>query len=272
MLYEDFFSCGGDWKRSTIYKSITNSFTNKKTGKRRWLTKKQMLPYFDDDQSVVDAVVLRKKTDPELSKVEIRDHPENPKLKQYLVLVEDEEVATESEKIADKFLLKDKSGSGKRRRKDDSEDDSSSDDSGSGGSSDKDDDSSDSSCKATKVKSKKKGKKGKVDKNNDKSDSKAIADINGRIRAANEKKTSMQHWTPNMRSAIEKEMNGLSAGLVSIRGKLQDALDSGAKDMVSVVGENERVHQVSLMLDSLASGASLKKQMESARASFKEAG
>lgn len=39
-----------------------------------------------------------------------------------------------------------------------------------------------------------------------------------------------------MRSAIEKEMNGLSAGLVSIRGKLQDALDSGAKDMVSVVG------------------------------------
>lgn len=174
MLYEDFFSCGGDWKRSTIYKSITNSFTNKKTGKRRWLTKKQMLPYFDDDQSVVDAVVLRKKTDPELSKVEIRDHPENPKLKQYLVLVEDEEVATESEKIADKFLLKDKSGSGKRRRKDDSEDDSSSDDSGSGGSSDKDDDSSDSSSKATKVKSKKKGKKGKVDKNNDKSDSKVL--------------------------------------------------------------------------------------------------
>ena len=44
--------------------------------------------------------------------------------------------------------------------------------------------------------------------------------------------------TPNMRSAIEKEMNGLSAGLVSIRGKLQDALDSGAKDMVSVVGLN----------------------------------
>lgn len=41
-----------------------------------------------------------------------------------------------------------------------------------------------------------------------------------------------------MRSAIEKEMNGLSAGLVSIRGKLQDALDSGAKDMVSVVGLN----------------------------------
>ena len=43
-----------------------------------------------------------------------------------------------------------------------------------------------------------------------------------------------------MRNAIEKEMNALSAGLVSIRGKLQDALDSGAKDMamVSVVGLN----------------------------------
>lgn len=173
MLYEDFWSCGGDWKKSTIYKSITNSFTNRKTGKRKWLTRKQMLPYFDDDMSVVDAVVLRKKTDPELKKAEIRDHPENPKLKQYLVLVEDEEVATESEKIADKFLLKEKSGSGKRRRRKDDSDDSSSDDSGSGGTSDEDGTSSDSSSKATKVKSKK-AKKGKVDKNNDKGDSKVL--------------------------------------------------------------------------------------------------
>ena len=171
MLYEDFWKCGGDWYKSTIYKSITNSFTNRKTGKRKWHTRKQMLPYFDDDQAVVDGVILRKKTDPQLSKVEIRDHPENPKIKQYLVLVEDEEVATESEKIADKFLLQEKSARGKRRRKDDSEDDSDSDDGG--GTSDEDDDSSDSSSKATKGKSKK-GKKGKVEKNNDKSDSKVL--------------------------------------------------------------------------------------------------
>ena len=107
MLYEDFWACGGDWKRSTILRSISNSFENKKTGKRRWLTKKQMLPYFDNDEQVVDGVILRKKSDPELCKAEIRVHPEVGTLYQYLVLVEDEEEATESDKILDRFQLKD---------------------------------------------------------------------------------------------------------------------------------------------------------------------
>ena len=107
MLYEDFWACGGDWKRSTILRSITNSFENKKTGKRRWLTKKQMLPYFDNDEEIVDGVILRKKSDPELCKLEIRVHPEVGTLYQYLVLVEDEEEATESDKILDRFQLKD---------------------------------------------------------------------------------------------------------------------------------------------------------------------
>ena len=122
MLYEDFFACGGDWKQSTIYKSITNTFENKKSGKRKWLTRKQMLPFFENDEDVVDGVILRKQQDPELRTSEIRKHPEIPKVKQYLVLVEDEEEATESSKILDKFSMKDSSHSGGRSKNDETED------------------------------------------------------------------------------------------------------------------------------------------------------
>ena len=125
MLYEDFFACGGDWKQSTIYKSITNSFENKKSGKRKWLTRKQMLPYFEHDDSIVDGVILRKQQDPQLRSTEIRKHPEIPKVKQYLVLVEDEEEATESSKILDKFSMKENSHSGRRSKDDETEDESS---------------------------------------------------------------------------------------------------------------------------------------------------
>lgn len=105
MLYEDFFSSGCDWKKSTIYRSVTNTFENRRTGKRKWLTRQQMLPFFDNDPAVVDAVILRKKSDPELCKNEIRPHPENPSVMQYLVLVEDEEEATERDRILDKFIM-----------------------------------------------------------------------------------------------------------------------------------------------------------------------
>ena len=104
MLYEDFFKSSCDWRRTTIYRSVTNTIENKKSGRRKWLTRQQMIPIFDNDEAVVDGIILRKESDPELRETECRKHPEVPSMFQYLVLVEDSEEASETDRIMDKFL------------------------------------------------------------------------------------------------------------------------------------------------------------------------
>lgn len=69
-----------------------------------------MIPVFDDDESIVDGIIHRKCNDPELRANEVRKHPEEPSVLQYLVLVEDHEKA-EKEKIMDKFKISEGDGS-----------------------------------------------------------------------------------------------------------------------------------------------------------------
>lgn len=156
MLYEDFWKSSCDWKKSTIYRSITNTIENKRSGKRKWLTRKQMIPVYDNDESIVDGIIHRKCADPELKEKEVRKHPEAPSVLQYLVLVEDHEKATEKEKIMDKFKLSEAQGDGSSDESDDDDDASSDDD---------DDD-------TPKKKSKKKGSKTKKKKEKKEKDSK----------------------------------------------------------------------------------------------------
>ena len=131
MLYEDFWKSSCDWRKTTIYRSVTNTIENKKSGRRKWLTRKQMIPIFDNDEAVVDGIILRKRSDPELLETECRQHPEVPSMFQYLVLVEDSEEASETDRIMDKFFTTEK-------ERDHDDDDSSSSDG-----SDDDDESSD---------------------------------------------------------------------------------------------------------------------------------
>ena len=77
-LYEDFVSTGGKWKNGIIYKTVTSKRKNSSLGCRKWLTCAQLLQHFNDDAEIVDAVILRKETDPELRGKEIREHPECP--------------------------------------------------------------------------------------------------------------------------------------------------------------------------------------------------
>ena len=77
-LYEDFVSTGGKWKNGIIYKTVTSKRKNSSLGCRKWLTRAQLLQHFNDDAEIVDAVILRKETDPELRGKEIREHPECP--------------------------------------------------------------------------------------------------------------------------------------------------------------------------------------------------
>lgn len=109
-----------------------------------------MLPIFDNDEKIVDGVILRKNSDQELRKTEVRKHPENPEVRQFLVLVEDEEEATETDKILDKFSMS-------TRSKDDSGADVES-DQDQDSSAESDDDDPDTPPKASKGKTEKKDK------------------------------------------------------------------------------------------------------------------
>ena len=155
MLYEDFWKSSCDWRKTTIYRSVTNTIENKRSGRRQWLTRKQMLPIFDNDEGIVDGIILRKRSDPELMASQVRTHPEVPTLSQYLVLTEDHEESNETDRIMDKFSLQERD-----QDSDDSDDDSSD----QGSESDDDDDDDESSCDKKKKKKPTKTKKGKKNK------------------------------------------------------------------------------------------------------------
>ena len=106
VLYEDFVNCGGNWSRSVVYQQITSSSKDLKQGVRRWITYAQMMEIFKD-KHVVDSIICRKEADPETRSTQIRSHPETDRLLQYLVLVEDSEVAESEHTIADLFKARD---------------------------------------------------------------------------------------------------------------------------------------------------------------------
>ncbi|CAE7367143.1 unnamed protein product [Symbiodinium sp. CCMP2592] len=116
-LYEDFVSTGGKWKNGIIYKTVTSKRKNSSLGCRKWLTRSQLLQHFDNDKDIVDAVILRKETDPELRQKEIREHPECPSLTQYLVLVDDAEYDESAVEISDLFQAEDYMSETKTRKK-----------------------------------------------------------------------------------------------------------------------------------------------------------
>ncbi|CAE7278646.1 unnamed protein product [Symbiodinium pilosum] len=117
-----------------VYKRITSSRRNQKRGCRKWLTFDQLLEVFKS-KSVVEALVQRKMSDKTLRRTEVRNHPEVPGLKQYLVLVDDEEIDENTVQIDDIFELEAKeklkkgsrsSGSGSSDDDDSNDDDASS--------------------------------------------------------------------------------------------------------------------------------------------------
>ncbi|CAE7658116.1 unnamed protein product [Symbiodinium sp. CCMP2456] len=254
-LYEDFTQCQGKWQNSYIMKTIRQKHKNGKRAARRWLTKAQLKAHFNDD-SVVDAIIIRKETDKEISEKEIRDHPDLPGLKQYLVLVEDEEVDESTDEIEELFCMHQKHGS-----------DSSSDGSQDGSN---DDSSSSASAKKKKDKKQKKDKKSKKDKSKtpkkkgkgkprkgkhpklnrtetqedlDKEQSrkveqegkKVINILNRKIKEATAKIESpeVSSLTELVRDALKKDLQAVVKRLTSARTQLQSALDSVQDDRIS---------------------------------------
>lgn len=76
ILYDAWANCVGDWTRSRFYQNIRERHTSTKRGVRKWLTESEM----DDRFGVQLATAMRNRKlfDEELSKKEVREHPEVP--------------------------------------------------------------------------------------------------------------------------------------------------------------------------------------------------
>ena len=77
-LFEDFMSTGGDWSKGVVLKQIRSTDRKAARGCRKWLTRKQLLKHFEGDKDLVDGIIIRKETDEDLLRSEVRDHPECP--------------------------------------------------------------------------------------------------------------------------------------------------------------------------------------------------
>ncbi|CAE7325059.1 unnamed protein product [Symbiodinium sp. CCMP2592] len=249
-LYEDFVQCGGKWVNSVVMKTIRHKHKNGKRAARRWMTKSQLLSHFGDE-SVVEAIVLRKEADKDLAQEEIRDHPDLPGLKQYLVLVEDEEVDESEDEIEQLFKTEQnlESESSDEDTKDSGEESSSS-----GAAKKKKNRSKDK--KAKKDKKEKKDKKSKSKKNKrkrggngknlrraetqedlDKEQSrkvqqegkKVISTLNRKIKDATTKIDSKEV----VRDALKKDLQAVVKKLTSARSQLQTALDSAQDSKIT---------------------------------------
>ncbi|CAE7239863.1 unnamed protein product [Symbiodinium sp. CCMP2592] len=256
-LYEDFMQCQGKWANSYIMKTIRQKHKNGKRAARRWLTRAQLKAHFNDD-SVVDAIIVRKEADSELAEKEIRDHPDLPGLKQYLVLIEDEEVDESTDEIEELFCMQQKhsSDSSSDGSQDESDDDSSSNASAAAKKKDKKckKDKKDKKSKKNKAKkSKNKGKGKRKGKNKlnraetqedlDKEQSrkvqqegkKVINTLNRKIKDATSKIESKEVSSLNelVRDALKKDLQAVVKKLTSARTQLQSALDSVQDDRIT---------------------------------------
>lgn len=212
------------------------------------MTRAQLLQHFNDDAEIVDAVILRKETDPELRGKEIREHPECPGLKQYLVLADDSEYDESAVEISDLFQAEDYAS--------DSDDDSSSSSSSSKDSGvqsrkkkpakkDKKDNKDKKSKKNKKEKKDKKVRrkgKGKDKKGEDTEEkkqsrkltmeaNKVLSTASRKIKALTLKKSTddISALSPELRKALVKDMDATIAKLSTARAQLQQAVDF-AKD------------------------------------------
>jgi len=246
--------CQGKWQHSYIMKTIRQKHKNGKRAARRWLTRAQLKAHFNDD-SVVDAIVIRKETDKELADSEIRDHPDLPGLKQYLVLIEDDEVDESTDEIEELFCMQQNAGSGSSS---DGSEDESNDNSSSNDSAEKKKNKpgkKDKKSKKNDRRSKKRGKgkprKGKSNRLNraetqedlDKEQSrkvqqegkKVINTLNRKIKDATSKIESKEVSSLNelVRDALKKDLQAVVKKLTSSRTQLQSALDSVQDDRIT---------------------------------------
>ena len=80
MLYEAWADCAGDWNKSKLYMSLKDTHSQKRQGKRVWLTFKELVSKFGES---AEDIVERKLGDADLKAKEVRAHPDAPDSKDW---------------------------------------------------------------------------------------------------------------------------------------------------------------------------------------------
>lgn len=127
VLYESWNEANGKWKDSKIYLQAKTKASNRKTGRRMWLTRAEMVIKFGEQGAA--AIIERKLADPELLRSQVRRHPEapdEPSLTQYLCLDMDSESYEEEEVVTKLFKAVDAGGDDDSGQDDESSNSSSS--------------------------------------------------------------------------------------------------------------------------------------------------
>ena len=69
--------CDGHWKESSLYQQLKVSHTHRRRGARKWMTESELgLKY--NSARIASRIVAHKLSDPEVKKLQVRDHPDAP--------------------------------------------------------------------------------------------------------------------------------------------------------------------------------------------------
>ena len=69
--------CDGHWGESSLYQQLKVSHTHRKRGARKWMTESELgLKY--NSARIASRIVASKLSDPEVKKLQVRDHPDAP--------------------------------------------------------------------------------------------------------------------------------------------------------------------------------------------------
>ena len=77
VLFEQWMSCDGHWSESSLYQQLKVSHTHRRRGARKWLTETELAVKYNSE-NIANKIVMSKLTDPEVKKLQVRDHPDAP--------------------------------------------------------------------------------------------------------------------------------------------------------------------------------------------------
>ena len=77
MLLEQWTACAGDWKKSSLYMTLTSSSALRLRGRRVWLTR-DMLAKKYGSYEIADEIIRAKESDEKTAATQIKPHPDAP--------------------------------------------------------------------------------------------------------------------------------------------------------------------------------------------------
>ena len=77
ILYEQWIQCEGHWSENSLAKELRTSSRHRKIGSRKWMTRSELEHKYNSTR-IAERIIVSKEQDAELSKTQIRPHPDCP--------------------------------------------------------------------------------------------------------------------------------------------------------------------------------------------------